>query len=101
MKIKIARRGMRVEDFIDLEKRQAKLEQMIAEKSPIYEFVGMEPPSFTELEGWSAPLAEKIAPFVSDSVAILHSALEKKGRVFSLRVPKEPISILIMVAIHL
>ncbi len=74
---KIARRGMRVEDFIILEKRQAKLKQMIAEKSPIYKFVGIEPPSFSKLEEWSAPLAQKIAPYVSDSVAILHSALEK------------------------
>lgn len=74
---KIARRGMRVEDFIDPEKRQAKLEQMIAEKSPIYKFVEMEPPSFDELENWSAPLAAEIAPFVSDSVEILHGALEK------------------------
>ena len=75
---KIARRGMRVADFIDSEKRQSKLEQMIAEKSPIYRFVGMEPPSFTELENWSAGLASELAPFVSDSVSILHQALENE-----------------------
>ena len=74
---KIARRGMRVEDFIDPKRRMNKLTQMIAEKSPIYEYAGLIPPSLEEIESWSAPLAEKIAPFVQDSVEMLHQALEK------------------------
>ena len=75
---KIARRGMRVEDFIDPKKRLSKLTQMIAEKSPIYEYADLKPPSLEEIETWSAPLAEEIAPFVQDSVDMLHQALEKE-----------------------
>lgn len=73
---KVARRGMHVSEFVDKQKRQEKLQRMIQEKSPIYEYAGMEIPSFDEMEQWAAPLAETLRPFVSDSVSILHTALQ-------------------------
>jgi adenylosuccinate synthase len=73
---KVARRGMRVSDFIDRDLRQKKLKRMIAQKTPIYKYVNMKVPTFNEIEEWSAPLAEQIKPYVRDSISMLHEALE-------------------------
>lgn len=66
---KIGRRGMRVCDFIDTDLRRAKLMQLVQEH-PEYRF--------EELEEWSAPLAEYIAPMTCDGPGLLHEALDKK-----------------------
>lgn len=73
---KVARRGMHLSEFVDTKKRQAKLQSMIAEKSPIYKYVNMPAPSFEKMEAWAAPLAERLRPFVCDTVGNLHKALE-------------------------
>ena len=64
---KIGRRGMRVCDFIDPHTRQEKL-RAFADAFPDH--------TYEELEGWSAPLAEKIHPLTCDTPALLHDALE-------------------------
>ncbi len=73
---KVARRGMHMSEFVDTQKRQAKLQSMIAEKSPIYKYVNMAAPSFEKMEAWAAPLAERLRPFVCDTVGNLHDAIE-------------------------
>lgn len=72
---KIARRGMRVGDFINQKLRQEKLHQLIEQRSPLYELYDTPPPTFEELEEWSSPLATSIKPYVQDSVERLHQAL--------------------------
>lgn len=74
---KVARRGMHMAEFVDREKRHSKLKAMIAEKSPIYKYVNMETPSFEKMEAWAAPLAERLKPYVCDTVGNLHTAIEK------------------------
>ena len=74
---KVARRGMHMAEFVDAEKRHVKLKAMIAEKSPIYKYVNMDAPSFDEMEAWAAPLAERLACYVCDTVGNLHTAIEK------------------------
>ena len=74
---KVARRGMHMAEFVDTERRHAKLKSMIAEKSPIYKYVNMDTPSFEEMEKWAAPLAERLRPYVCDTVGNLHTAIEK------------------------
>jgi adenylosuccinate synthase len=76
---KVARRGMHFSEFVDHEKRRAKLVQMIAEKAPIYKYVNMEVPSLEEMEAWARPLAEQLKPFVADSIELLHKAVESNS----------------------
>jgi adenylosuccinate synthase len=78
---KIARRGMRVSDFVQSKIRQEKLRKMIAEKTPLYKYVNMTPPSYEEIEAWAAPLAKAIEPFVADTVGIIHSAVEAQKHI--------------------
>ena len=73
---KVARRGMHMVEFVDTERRHAKLKSMIAEKSPIYKYVNMNAPSFDEMEAWAAPLADRLAPYVCDTIGNLHTAIE-------------------------
>lgn len=74
---KVARRGMHMAEFVDTTKRQAKLKRMIEEKAPIYKYVNMAVPSFTEMEAWAAPLAETLRPYVCDTIDNLHGAIEQ------------------------
>lgn len=75
---KVARRGMRMAEFVDEHRRQAKLQSMIVEKSPIYKYVNMPVPSFEEMEAWAVPLAERLRPYVCDTIDSLHTALQKQ-----------------------
>jgi adenylosuccinate synthase len=78
---KVARRGMRVCDFIDQSTRQAKIKIMIEQKSPMYNYVNMEAPVYDDIEEWAAPLAESIRVYVSDTIDILHRALEEEKHI--------------------
>lgn len=80
---KIGRRGMQVQEFIHPQKRKEKLQLMLEEKAPLYEYVGMSTPSIEEMENWAQPLAEQLSPFVTDTVELLHHAiLENKPILF-------------------
>lgn len=75
---KIARRGLRVSDFIDPDKRQQYFSEVMAEKNHSLEHYKLPNLQFQELEDWAKPLAEKLAPYVVDTPALLHEAIENE-----------------------
>jgi len=75
---KVARRGMRMAEFVNTQQRQAKLQSMIVEKSPIYKYVKMNVPSFDAMEAWASPLAERLRPYVCDTIDNLHTAIQEQ-----------------------
>ena len=78
---KIARRGMRVLDFVDAARRKARLAQLLEQKAPLFSRLGMELPSLEELEDWALPLAEALEPYVSDTVGELHEVIGNGGSI--------------------
>jgi adenylosuccinate synthase len=78
---KIARRGMRVSDFVDSDRRKARMEQLLAQKAPLFTQLGIELPELAELESWAQPLAEAISPYVADTVGELHRVIGEGGSI--------------------
>ena len=79
---KVARRGVRVGDFIDPARLRARLEALLPEKNrAIVAWYGGEPFDVDTLVHELAPIAERLAPYVGDSVSTLHEALESGAEV--------------------
>jgi adenylosuccinate synthase len=79
---KIGRRGLRMGDFIEPEKRmkmlkiiQARHEAVLSEQ---FEQASL---NIAELEAWCAPLAERLSPFVKDTTGLLHEAIRAKQNI--------------------
>ncbi len=73
---KAARRGIRVGDFVDPERFRARVEALLPEKNRmITEWFGGEPLSVDGSVGELAPLAARLRPYVTDTVALLHHAV--------------------------
>jgi adenylosuccinate synthase len=74
---KVGRRGIRVGDL----QRPAELRRLLGETltywRPMLEARGAEVPDPDQVAAGLAPLAERIAPFVGDSVAMLHRRLDQ------------------------
>lgn len=77
---KVARRGMRFGTFIQPEARRAQLARMLPDKNKqLANWYDQTPISIDELEAWAAPLAERLAPYVTDTPGLLHEA-NKNGQ---------------------
>lgn len=72
---KVARRGLRVADLLDLDALGERLDALLPEKNRmLVEWYGAEPLSRAALLDWAAPLAERLRPHVADTVALLDRA---------------------------
>ena len=79
---KVARYGIRVQDIFDEGILKTKLKAALREKNAIFENVyGEEPYDVSDVAGWLLSFEEFIEPMVSDTGAILRSALERRERV--------------------
>ena len=79
---KVARYGIRVQDIFDEGILKTKLKAALREKNAIFENVyGEEPYDVSDLAGWLLSFKEFIEPMVSDTGAILRTALERRERV--------------------
>jgi adenylosuccinate synthase len=79
---KVARYGIRVQDIFDEGILKTKLKAALREKNAIFENVyGEEPYDVSDVAGWLLSFKEFIEPMVSDTGAILRSALERRERV--------------------
>ncbi len=77
---KAARRGLRVGELIDPEQLRAGLERRLPEKNRMIEgWYGGEPLTVEGLVAELAPHAERLAPYVTDTTAVLHQAV-REGR---------------------
>jgi len=74
---KVARRGIRIADLIDAANLKQSLESRLPEKHRILsEWYGAPIQDIDELLAWAAPLAERLRPFVTDTITLLHQAME-------------------------
>jgi adenylosuccinate synthase len=74
---KIARRGVRMGELIDPERLRARLSDLLPEKNrALREWHGHPGFGLDELLGWAAPLAARLAPCVTDTVELLHAAVD-------------------------
>jgi adenylosuccinate synthase len=72
---KVARRGVRVCDFVDEARLRAQVEAILPEKNrQLAEWHGAAPLTVADVMAWAAPLAELLRPFVRDTVTLLHDA---------------------------
>ena len=72
---KVARRGLRFADFIDPAARRAHAASVLVDKNrQLVDWYGEAPLTVEALEAWAAPLAERLAPMVADTAALLHKA---------------------------
>ena len=79
---KVARYGIRVQDIFDEGILKTKLKAALREKNAIFENVyGEEPYDVSDLARWLLSFKEFIEPMVSDTGAILRTALERRERV--------------------
>jgi adenylosuccinate synthase len=79
---KVARYGIRVQDIFDEGILKTKLKAALREKNAIFESVyGEEPYDVSDLAGWLLSFKDFIEPMVSDTGAILRTALERRERV--------------------
>ncbi len=72
---KINRTGLRVADLRDLERLRAKIEIRLAEANPILESAGLPPMDAASIVAGCAAAAERLLPFVVNTVAYLHTAV--------------------------
>ena len=79
---KVARRGLKMGEFIDPVRLRARLQAMLPEKNKaIVGWYGGEGFAVDELVHRLAPVAESLAPFVGDSVECIHESLESGAEV--------------------
>jgi adenylosuccinate synthase len=79
---KVARYGIRVQDIFDEGILKTKLKAALREKNAIFDSVyGEEPYDVSDLAGWLLSFKDFIEPMVSDTGAILRTALERRERV--------------------
>ncbi|MDP6934857.1 MAG: adenylosuccinate synthase, partial [Myxococcota bacterium] len=72
---KASRRGIRVADLLDGDALVPRLEHALREKNQVLaELYGVEPFSAVAIRDWLVPLAERLAPYVRDTVKLLHEA---------------------------
>ena len=72
---KIARRGIRLGTFINADTRRVAIAAVLEDKNrQITGWYGAEGFTAEELEAWAAPLAAYLAPMVTDTPALLHTA---------------------------
>jgi len=76
---KVARRGLRFAEFVHEDTLRIRLEAILPEKNrQIVEWYGGEPFEVETLLDQLRAVAERLAPFAVDSVALLHEAVDEK-----------------------
>jgi len=78
---KVGRYGLRIGDLYESEDvLRERLTQILNIKTPLLEKCYPNLPKYTvdELLSWCQSFAEKLAPYVADTVALVHEALDKK-----------------------
>jgi adenylosuccinate synthase len=79
---KVARRGIRAGALLDLARFRRHIQGTLAEKNRIFsEWYGAEPTTDDALVEWARPFAERLAPFIRDSVKHLHNAQDRGERI--------------------
>lgn len=79
---KVARRGLRLSELIDPTLRRARLADLLVDKNrQLVEWYGASPVTVEDVEQWAAPLAETLAPYVTDTVEVLHQAIDDGRRI--------------------
>lgn len=72
---KVARRGIRVVDLMDADALRGHVEAILPEKNrQIVEWYDGEPLTVDGVLAWAAPYAERLRPYVCDTVELLHQA---------------------------
>ncbi|MGB0638872.1 MAG: adenylosuccinate synthase [Myxococcota bacterium] len=74
---KVARRGVQAGALLDADRFRKDLESTLNEKNRMFtEWYSTNPVSIDELIAWAAPLIERLAPYIGDSVSHLHKAAD-------------------------
>ena len=76
-----ARRGVRVRDLLSEERIRAALQHVLDEKNALLTWLGVETFEFETLVSESLARGDRIRPYVDDTVAIVHAALDASKRV--------------------
>lgn len=72
---KVARRGIRMCEFLDPDALRERLSALLPEKNRMLtEWYGVEPFSVDALLAWAAPLADRLRPLAADTVELVQSA---------------------------
>ena len=75
---KVARRGVRAGALLDLERFKKDISATLNEKNRMFtEWYGADTFAVQELLDWATPLADRLAPFIGDSVQHLHDASDR------------------------
>jgi len=75
---KVARRGIRAGALLDMARFRRHIQATLTEKNRIFsDWYGAETFSDSDLVEWARPFAERLAPFIKDSVDHLHSAQDR------------------------
>ena len=75
---KVARRGMRLADFVDPARRRELVDATLPEKNrQLVEWHDAAPLTAAEIHAWAEPLAERLRPFLCDTVELLHAASQR------------------------
>ena len=75
---KVARRGLRMSDFVDAERRRRLTAAVLPEKNrQLVEWFSTDPLTSDAVEAWAAPLAERLGPYLCDTVELLHDAASR------------------------
>jgi adenylosuccinate synthase len=75
---KVARRGIRAGALLDMDRFRRHIQATLTEKNRIFsEWYDASPITADELVDWARPFAERLAPFVRDSVDHLHNAQDR------------------------
>ncbi len=78
---KVARVGLRVGDLLDPDSFRQKLAARVKENNALLKEAGMKPVSLKEVTESCLEAAEVLRPFVTNTVAWLHTAAEKKKKI--------------------
>jgi adenylosuccinate synthase len=74
---KVARRGIRVGTLLDMDSLRQHLEATVPEKNRMLtEWYDLPAITVDSVIGWARPLADRLGPFIGDSVSLLHAALD-------------------------
>jgi adenylosuccinate synthase len=78
---KAARRGLRTGDLRDLGRAEGLISRALRAWAPVIRALGGEVPEPAAILAWLAPLAERLRPLVTDTSALLETALASGQRV--------------------
>jgi len=76
---KVARCGIRMGDLMKPEYFEAKLRERVKVNNAVLKALGEKPLSFAKIHAECMKAARKLAPYVTNTVVLLHKALEKKA----------------------